>query len=55
MTTKVYCERCNEVFSSQEKYRKHLDTVHSGMSCDTCIIDLAINKIIGLFKRDSIK
>lgn len=51
MTSKVYCERCDAVFPSQEKFRQHFDATHSGVSCETCVVDLAISKIIGFFKK----
>lgn len=49
MSAKVYCERCDSVFESREKFERHMDTVHSGVSCETCVIDVAISKIRGLF------
>ena len=51
MAGKIYCERCDSVFGSREKFQRHMDQVHSGVSCETCIIDSAISKIFGLFKK----
>ncbi len=49
---KIYCERCNSIFESKEKFYKHLDTVHSsGASCESCPIDTVISKLVGLFKK----
>lgn len=51
MKTKVYCEKCDSVFSSREKFDRHLDSVHGQAGCDVCVIDMALSKILGLFKR----
>ena len=47
---KVYCEQCDLVFDSREKFEKHFDRHSSNVSCDTCPIDTAIEKFVNLFK-----
>ena len=49
-TTKVYCSRCDMVFDSREKFEKHMAN-HSSVGCEVCPIDMAISKLIGLFKK----
>ena len=48
--TKVYCEKCNSVFGSREKFDRHVESVH-GAGCDVCVIDAALSKIAGFFKK----
>ncbi len=48
--SKVYCPKCDLVFESREKYDKHYDS-HSGVSCESCPLDTAIEKLVNLFKR----
>jgi len=51
--TKVYCEKCDLVLESREKFEKHLD-IHSGkIACEVCPIDTAIAKFLNMFKRKS--
>lgn len=50
--TKVYCEKCDSVFDSREKYEVHLQTHSSGVSCEACPLDTAVQKILRLFKRN---
>jgi RNase P subunit RPR2 len=51
--TKVYCEKCDLVLESREKFEIHLDS-HSGkIACEVCPIDTAIAKFVNLFKRKS--
>ena len=49
--SKIYCEKCNEVFGSKEKYDAHHSKHSSNSSCDSCPIDMVVDKILGLFKR----
>ena len=49
--SKIYCEKCNEVFSSRQKYDDHYSRHSSGVSCESCPIDTVLGKIIGLFKK----
>ena len=49
--TKVYCEKCNDVFGSREKFDRHVESVHGESGCDVCIIDAALSKIAGFFKK----
>ena len=50
--TKIYCEKCDSIFESREKFEKHFDS-HSSVTCETCPIDTALSKFAGLFKRKS--
>ena len=50
---KVYCEKCDLVFESRERFEKHLDEHSSNAMCETCPIDTAIAKFVNLFKRKS--
>ncbi len=51
--TKVYCEKCDLVLNSREKFLKHLDTHSSSIPCDVCPIDTITEKIINLFRKKS--
>ena len=51
--SKVYCEKCDLVFESREKFEKHLDTHSSNIACEICPIDTAVAKFLNLFKRKS--
>lgn len=51
--TKVYCEKCDLVFESREKFENHFDSHSSSIPCDVCPIDTAIAKFVNLFKRKS--
>lgn len=48
--TKIYCEKCDAIFDSRKKYEKHLDQ-HSGISCESCPLDAAVEKLSRLFRR----
>jgi len=50
---KVYCEKCDLVFNSREKFEKHLTSHSSKVTCEVCPIDVAIEKFLDLFKRKS--
>ena len=50
---KVYCEKCDLILNSREKFLKHLQTHSSTIPCDVCPIDTAINKFVNLFKKKS--
>lgn len=50
---KVYCEKCDLVFNSREKFEKHLDNHSLNAACEICPIDIAIAKFMNLFKRKS--
>ncbi|MBA4438834.1 MAG: hypothetical protein ACPG6Z_05910 [Nitrosopumilus sp.] len=52
-TTKVYCEKCDLVLNSREKFLKHLETHSSTIPCDVCPIDTVIEKFVNLLKRKS--
>ena len=51
--TKIYCEKCDLILNSREKFSKHLDTHSSTIPCDVCPIDTIIGKFLNLFKRKS--
>ncbi len=48
---KVYCEKCDLVFDSREKFEIHLERHSQSVSCETCPIDTVIAKFVNLFKR----
>ena len=48
--TKIYCDQCDSVFNSKEKFNEHLEK-HSDVSCEFCPVDLVVNKIKDLIKR----
>ena len=65
-TSKVYCPSCDRVFDSRELYERHVAGSHShvsaggkygsgssgdGASCESCPLDIAISKLVGLFRR----
>ncbi len=50
---KIYCEKCDLVFDSREKFDNHFDRHFSGAVCEICPIDTAITKFVNLFKRKS--
>ena len=50
---KVYCEKCDLVLESREKFEKHLDSHSSSVACEVCPIDTAIAKFVNLFRRKS--
>ena len=51
--TKIYCEKCDLVLNSREKFLKHIQTHSSTIPCDVCPIDVAIDKFVNLFKKKS--
>jgi len=51
--TKIYCEKCDLILNSREKFLKHLDTHSSTIPCDVCPIDTIIDKFLNIFKRKS--
>ena len=51
--TKVYCEKCDLVFESREKFENHFDSHSSSVACEVCPIDTAIEKFVNLFRRNS--
>jgi hypothetical protein len=51
--SKVYCEKCDLVLDSREKFEKHLEGHSSSIACDVCPIDTVIAKFVNLFKRKS--
>lgn len=51
--SKIYCEKCDLVLESREKFDKHLESHSSSVTCEVCPIDTAIAKFVNLFKRKS--
>ncbi|MGY5143893.1 MAG: hypothetical protein ACW9XH_05375 [Candidatus Nitrosopumilus sp. bin_32a] len=51
--SKVYCEKCDLVLDSRDKFEKHLEGHSSSIACEVCPIDTVIAKLINLFKRKS--
>ncbi len=49
--SKIYCEKCDKIFNSSEKYDAHYPEHSSVISCESCPLDIVLGKIIGLFKR----
>ena len=49
--SKVYCEKCDLIFDSREKFEIHLASHSQSVSCETCPIDTVIAKFVNLFKR----
>ncbi len=49
--SKIYCEKCDEIFNSKQKFDEHNSKHSSGLSCEACPIDTVLDKIIGLFKK----
>ena len=56
--SKVYCERCDAVFSSRAEYERHLDrhaaggaSAAGGGGCEECPLDTAVSKFLGLFRK----
>jgi hypothetical protein len=50
---KVYCEKCDLILDSRQKYLKHLDSHSSTIPCDVCPIDTVVEKLINFFTRKS--
>jgi uncharacterized C2H2 Zn-finger protein len=49
--SKVYCDKCDIVFDSQDEFDKHNEK-HSGvMASESCPIDTMISKFARLFKK----
>ena len=51
--TKVYCDTCDLIFESREKFEKHFDSHSSKVVCEVCPIDTVIEKFLNIFKRNS--
>jgi hypothetical protein len=52
-TPKIYCEKCDLILNSREKFLKHLDAHSSIIPCDVCPIDTIIGKFVNMFRRKS--
>lgn len=46
---KIYCDKCDRVFDSKDEYSRHVER-HAGGG-ESCPIDSAISRILGVFKR----
>ena len=51
--TKVYCEKCDLIFESREKFENHFDSHSASIPCDVCPIDTVIASFLNLFRRKS--
>ncbi len=51
--TKVYCEKCDLIFESREKFEKHFDKHSSNVTSEVCPIDTVLSKFVNIFKRKS--
>ena len=51
--TKIYCEKCDLILNSRQKYLKHLESHSSTIPCDVCPIDTVVEKLINFFTRKS--
>lgn len=49
--SKIYCEKCDEVFDSRQKFEQHFSKHFKNSSCESCPIDVILEKIIGFFKK----
>ena len=50
-SVKVYCEKCDLILNSREKFLKHLETHSLTIPCDICPIDTIIEKFTNFVKR----
>ena len=50
---KVYCEKCDLILNSRDKFLKHLETHSSTIPCDVCPIDAVIDKFVNIFRKKS--
>ncbi len=49
--SKIYCEKCNQIFNSKQQYDKHYSRHSLDSSSQSCPIDTVLGKIFGLFKK----
>ncbi len=47
---KIYCEKCDAIFESREKFEKHFDN-HSSVSWESCPLDVVVDKITKFFRK----
>ena len=50
-TSKIYCEKCDSIFESRKKFEQHLSKHSSGINCESCPIDIVMDKLMNLFKK----
>lgn len=50
--SKIYCEECDEVFDSKQKYDKHSSKHSNRVYSESCPIDTVLGKIIGFFRKE---
>ena len=48
--TKIYCEECDTIFNSREKFDKHFEK-HLSVSCESCPLDVAVEKFANFFRK----
>ncbi|MGY5148067.1 MAG: hypothetical protein ACW9W4_08725 [Candidatus Nitrosopumilus sp. bin_7KS] len=51
--SKIYCEKCDLILESRQKFDKHIESHSSSFVCEVCPIDTVIAKFVNLFKRKS--
>ena len=49
-SSKFRCKECNSEFNSDEELNLHLKNHTSEVYCDSCPIDMAVQKFVKLFK-----
>ena len=49
--SKIYCEKCDTVYDSQEEYDEHFEKHTGGVGCEECPLDTLVQKFVNLFKR----
>jgi len=50
---KIYCEKCDSIFASREKFEKHFDTHSSSISSESCPLDTITQKFFNLFRKEN--
>ena len=50
--TKIYCEKCDLIFTSRNEFDKHFVRHSSNITCETCPVDTVIEKFVNLFRRN---
>lgn len=51
--SKVYCEKCDTVFSSRRDYDRHYQKHSGGVACESCPIDSLVSRVARLFRKGS--
>ena len=50
--SKIYCEKCDAIYSSKDEYQKHFDKHSGNVTNEECPIDTVIQKFLKVFKRE---